>query len=354
MGQKDRGNQRALPITTLNANGRKVNKDRVYNRASESFIRITEMTTKYEAIWGIDVSKDWLDISINGQVTRIDQKEKNINHFVKKERDLDKITLAVLESTGGYELLAVDCLAKAGVTVHVAHPNKVRNYARARGRIAKTDKLDARIIEGYGKFIEPESIHALPSEQERKLNKMSTRLAQLKDLHHQESCRLGMATDKRIKCSHQRVLKILVKEIEETEATLLALIKADSQLSKKYELLRSMKGVGPTLAMTLLAELPELGRANKKEIAALVGVAPMTSESGKKTGKAMTQNGRKAVRQVLYMGALVAAHHNEKLKAFYQQLLAKGKAKKVALVAVMRKMIVILNAMVQTNTVFHA
>lgn len=310
------------------------------------------MKTKYEVVWGIDVSKEWLDISINGKVSRIEQTEKSVMGFIKTHKESDKNILAVMENTGGYELLAVNCLSQAEITVHVAHPNKVRAYARARGCVAKTDKLDARLIEDYGKFIDPKTIHALPSKLERELMAWSGRLTQLKELYHQEYCRLGMVTNKELKSSYQKMLNMAIKQMKQAEAHVLALIKKDNVLNKRYELLRSMKGVGPVLAMMLIAELPELGKISKKEIAALVGVAPMTKESGKKIGKATTHYGRKTVRNVLYMAALVAAHHNEKLKVFYQRLLARGKFKKVALVAVMRKMIVILNAMVQSNTAF--
>lgn len=305
----------------------------------------------YEVVWGIDVSKEWLDIAIEGKVARIEQTEKSINKFIKGNKT-DKNTLAVLESTGGYELLAVNCFEKAGFVVHVAHPNKVRSYAKARGRFAKSDKLDAKIIEGYGKFIDPKIIYDLPSPEQRELSALSGRLEQLKEAHHQESCRLGMVKELQIKRSHETVMKLLKEEIKIIEAELLNLIKTDEALNKRYELLCSMKGVGKVLAMTLIAELPELGEIGKKQIAALVGVAPMTRESGKCIGKSMTQFGRQHVRKILYMAALVAARYNARLKEFYQRLLAKGKLKKVALVAVMRKMIVILNAMVQSNTVF--
>lgn len=308
----------------------------------------------YEIVWGIDVSKEWLDISIHGKVKRIDRTEKSLNEFIKKNRVTEKRTLAVMENTGGYELLAVHCLAKAGLVIHVAHPNKVRHYAKAKGRLAKTDKLDARILEGYGRFIDGNTIRDLPSEKERQLGALSGRLAQLKETHHQEYCRLGMATEKIVQRSHKSLLQLLAKQIKAIETQLLGLIQSDELLLKKYELLRSMKGVGPVLAMTLVADLPELGNIGKKEIAALVGVAPMTKESGKYTGKSMTQQGRKSVRKVLYMAALVAARHNDVLKVFYQRLVAKGKLKKVALVAVMRKMIVILNAMVHSNTAFQS
>lgn len=314
----------------------------------------TKVEIKYEIVWGIDVSKDWIDVSIDKKVTRVNQTAKEIDAFIKDHQDLTKQTLAVMESTGVYERLAVRCLAQSGLIVHVAHPNKVRSYAKARGYLAKTDKLDALIIESYGRFIDPIEIHALMSEKELKLGDFSTRVAQLKMSYHQEMCRAGMVSDKKIKRSHDVLMRVIEKQKKELETELLRLIETDEGLNKKYKLLKSMKGVGPVLAMTLIADLPELGKLNKKEIAALVGVAPMTKESGKFRGKAVTQQGRESVRRVLYMAALVAAYRNDRFKIFYQKLLAKGKVKKVALVAVMRKMIVTLNAMVQTNTPFKA
>lgn len=308
----------------------------------------------YEIVWGIDVSKEWLDISINENVQRIDQTEKSILKFIKTNKMTHEKILAVVESTGGYERLVVECFSKAGFLVHVAHPNKVRAYAKARGRLAKTDKLDARMIEGYGKFIDPTIIYDLPSELEQKLSELNSRMAQLKEAHHQECCRLGMAREATVKRSHKSLIKVLKQQIEVIKDQILVLIQSDKGLTEKYNLLQSMKGVGPTLAMTLLADLPELGRISKKEIAALVGVAPITKESGKHAGKAVTQFGRHNVRKVLYMSALVAARHNDYIKSFYQRLLARGKLKKVALVAVMRKMIVVLNAMMQTNSAFRA
>lgn len=312
------------------------------------------MENKYDIVWGIDVSKSWLDIAMGNKVSRVEQDHESIVQFIKQHQCADKKHLAVVESTGGYELLVVNSLSKAGFIVHVAHPTKVRHYAKAKGYLAKTDKIDAQILANYGQFIEPEEIFELPSEAERELHALNSRLMQLKESYHQECCRLGMATDKFIKKSHQKVLKFLKKEQSFIEERLLSLIINDKLLHEKYTLLRSMKGVGPVLAITLLAELPELGKTNKKAIAALVGVAPLTKESGKKRGKASTGCGRQSVRKVLYMAALVAAQHNPRLKAFYQQLLARGKVKKVALVALMRKMLVILNTMVQSKTTFNA
>lgn len=157
----------------------------------------------YDRVWGIDVSKDWLDISIEGNVHRINQTNKAITGFIRKNKSEQGHTLAVVENTGGYERLVVNCLSNAGFIVHVAHPNKVRNYAKARGRIAKTDKLDAKIIEGYGKFIEPKIIHDVRTEFQQKLSALSSRLAQLKESHHQECCRLGLAIEAEVKRSHK-------------------------------------------------------------------------------------------------------------------------------------------------------
>jgi len=309
---------------------------------------------KYTHVIGIDVSKNWLDISLNGKVTRIDQTKSAITRFIKKITLSDESTLVVMESTGGYERLATDNFKDAGLTVHIAHPNRIRAYAKARGCLAKTDKLDAKIIESYGRFVDPSRIHGLPSKKERLMCSWSRHLSHLKASLHQQKCRIELVDDIHIKRSINKLIRIMTKEIEQIEKRLLHLVQSDETLKRKYKILCSMKGVGPTLAMILLAELPELGRATKKEIAALVGVAPMTSESGMRARKAQTHYGRQSVRRVLYMGALVGAHHNKRLKVFYQRLLAKGKEKKVALVAVMRKMIVILNAMLQKNTLFNA
>jgi len=311
------------------------------------------MNTIYENYWGIDVSKGWVDIAIENKVTRIEQTEKKIKAFIKANKGFSQKALAVVESTGGYERLITDCLSEANLTVHIAHPNKVCAYARAKGRLAKTDKIDAKLLSNYGRFIEAKDIRALPSKEQQELQLLGARIEQLKALHHQEACRMGLVTTKAIKKSQEAMLYLAKKQIEEMEALALGLIKADPELIGRYELLRSMKGVGPVLALTLLIDLPELGQVNKKEIAALVGVAPITNQSGQREGKAMTKYGRSGVRKILYMAALTACRHNPKLKAFYTRLVAAGKLKKVALVATMRKMLVILNAMVQSKTRFN-
>lgn len=311
------------------------------------------MNTAYTHYWGIDVSKDWIDIAIENKVTRVDQTEKAIKAFIKANKVHTGNALAVLESTGGYEKLAMHCLAEADLTVHLAHPNRVYAYARARGRLAKTDKIDAILLSNYGSFIDVTDIRALPSKEQEELQFLGARIEQLKGMHHQEACRLGLVTTKAVKRSQEALLRLIKKQINDMEQLALAIIKADPELIEKYDLLSSMKGVGPTLALVLLIDLPELGRVNKKEIAALVGVAPITNQSGQREGRAMTKHGRSGVRKILYMGALSACRHNPKLKEFYKRLLGAGKLKKVAIVAVMRKMLVILNAMLQSKTRFN-
>lgn len=312
------------------------------------------MDKEYEIVWGIDISKDWLDISVGGKVSRIDRDEGAIAAFVERQGALNKKVLVVMESTGGYEELVALCFSRRGFLVHVAHPNKVQAYAKAQGRLAKSDRLDAQLLEDYGFFIDQADIRALRTDSERQLNRLQAGLTQLKKLHHQESCRLGRAIEPLVRRIHEDLLTLLSKQIKEVEEQLLLLVETDSQLQAQYDCLCTMKGVGPLLALTLLSGLPELGKATKKEIAALVGVAPITKESGKKRSKSRTQYGRQSVRRVLYMGALSAVRYNPKMKTFYEKLLSKGKAKKVALVAVMRKMLVILNAMLQTKTPFQS
>lgn len=307
----------------------------------------------YEKYWGIDVSKDWVDISIENKAYRIHQVKEKIISFIKEHYKENEHVLAVLESTGGYEKLIARTLAELGVKVHIAHPNKVVAFAKARGRLAKTDKIDSHLLASYGRFVqEIEPIKDLKSPPQEALEELSARLMQLKEMHHQEACRLGMPISKPVQISHEKILCTLGTEIKSIQAQIEKLIEADPTIKAKYAVIRSMKGVGPVLALTLICELPELGKANKKEIAALVGVAPITNQSGQKSGRSSIRYGRSYVRKTLYMGALVACKHQPKMKSFYESLIQAGKAKKVAIVAVMRRMIVILNAMVQSNSHF--
>jgi len=309
------------------------------------------MRTTFEEYWGIDVSKNWLDIAIGDKAFRVEQNKKSIKEFVNFHKKVN--TLAVLESTGGYEKPMARYLEKSGVVVHIAHPNKVVAFAKAKGRLAKTDKIDAHLLKEYGKFINPNEIKKYITEKQEELELLGARLEQLKELHHQEICRAGIALSPLIKKSLKKTTMLIESQIKTIGKAIIAIIDSDPGLKEKYNLLRSMKGVGDVLSIALMTSLPELGEANKKEIAALVGVAPITKESGQKIGKASIRYGRPNVRRVLYMGALTACRYNLKFKDFYEKLVKAGKPKKVAIVAVMRKMIVTLNAMAQTKTYFN-
>jgi transposase len=300
----------------------------------------------YENYCGIDVSKEWLDFSLENNVFRVKQDKLQIKKFICKYLQAKASVLCVLESTGGYEHLVSGCLVETGISVHVAHPNKVVAFAKAKGRLAKTDRIDAKILAEYGEFIQGHELRSPSSKAQLVLQELSSRLAQLKMSRHQEGCRLGIVKTPKVRRSLEMMLKALDKQICELEEAILDAIKQDERLKKQFNILQSMKGVGKTLAMVILTDLPEVGTLNKKQIAALVGVAPITKQSGNWHGAATTKYGRATVRKVLYMAALVASRYNEKMRQFYDRLIANGKPKKVALVAVMRKMIVILNAMI--------
>lgn len=304
------------------------------------------MSIRFSVFCGIDISKEWIDIALNNSVTRLQQDKKEIIHFIKQHINVPKETLVILESTGGYEQLVAECFNDAGITVHIAHPNKVRDFSKAKGRLAKNDRLDAITLSEYGEFIDPNTIRPLRSKTLMKLNTFNARLAQLKEMHHQEACRLGTVKDLEIQKTHKQMMRLLAKQIAIIEAKMLQVIQSVPELASKHARLQTMVGVGPTLALTLISELPELGNASKKEIAALAGVAPITKDSGKQRGRAMTQNGRNGLRKILYMGALSAIRYDNKMKEFYKRLISLGKAKKVGIVAVMRKMLVTLNAMI--------
>lgn len=350
MGHQDRRDHNPSPITILNANGRRVSKTastiRHLNQPRKDII----MQTDFEAYWGIDISKDWLDIAIGDRVYHVEQREAAINEVIKQH--LTGHTLAVLESTGGYEYLAARCLSEAGVRVHIAHPLKVKAFGRAKGQLAKTDKIDAQLLKAYASFLEVSELKAPPSVEQWELQALGSRLNQLKAIRHQERCRQGLATGVMVKASIQQLLSVLEAQIQEVQASILSLIQRQPKLQERFTRLQSMPGVGPVLAMTLITDLPELGQANQKEIAALVGVAPITSQSGHQRGRASIKYGRFEVRKALYMGALSASRHQPRFKALYERLRAAGKPAKVALVAVMRKMIVSLNAMEQTEMSF--
>jgi transposase len=305
---------------------------------------------------GIDVSKATLDVSINGKHFKLKNTTKVISDFIKSEITDKKIAprLVCLESTGGYENTAMQAFFAASIPIHRAHPNKIHAFAKASGHFAKTDKLDARLLEKYAAFVAEEQNGDTP------LSEATLELQALKNLEHNlmndlhaYQCRLQHSSSKKSYKYLEMQIGFIKEQIAEIRAEIEAIIKSDDDLKKKQEILKSYKGIGDQVSNTLLAELPELGALNKKEIASLVGVAPKLFHSGTKTPNGHIFGGRFYVRKSLYMAALVAMRYNEEMKAFYERLVADGKAKKVALTAVMRKIIVVLNSMVKNNEYYR-
>jgi transposase len=297
---------------------------------------------------GIDVSKEWIDIATEKNSFRVAQLVEPIDEKIMEIKQLNPL-LCVLESTGGHERLILERLYAAGLKVHVAHPSRVRNFARAKGLLAKTDRLDAYVLSAYGAFVGEEAITVQSSIQQQKLSDLQARYEQLKTMLHAETCRVVNPVHIQVKKDIGRTIKFLKRSLERISEEIQEILTTDEVLKNQQQILCSMKGVGKVTSQTLIIDLPELGQLSRKEIAALVGVAPMNQESGKKRGYSRIQQGRSTVRRTLYMAALVAARYNEPLKIFYQRLVAAGKPKKVALVAVMRKMLITLNAMVRDN-----
>lgn len=299
-----------------------------------------------EVFVGIDVSKNQLDLAIWGQ--------ENVQQFTNDQKGIiallaqlkEKVpTLIVLEASGGWEMMLAAELAFAQQPVAVVNPTRVRAFARATGQLAKTDKLDAIMIAWFAKAVRPE-VRPLRDEQETHLNALITRRRQVVGMLTAEKNRRH-TTPGQVSERLQAHITWLEDELKSLEVEISDFIKRSPVWRAKEILLRSVPGVGPITAFTLLAELPELGTLNRQKIAALVGLAPFNKDSGPRRGKRRIFGGRAGVRCVLYMAALSASKTNPVIRKFYQRLLDNGKEKKVALTACMRKLLVILNAMVR-------
>lgn len=304
---------------------------------------------KIKSFMGIDISKNTLDIYWKEKFLKINNTPSAIEAFVLGEVILDPPTLCVFEATGGYERELRKQFQQAGIAVHEAHSSRVHAFGKACGHFAKTDKLDALLLYKYADFVsEKEQGDPLVDERVEEIAALRRLSAAMEKELHADKCRLKQmpkSCEKFLKSSirsRTRVLKAIHKEIREK-------ISAHADLAEKEAILRSMKGVGPKTAAVLIAELPELGHLSKKEIASLVGLAPKTQESGKKIGSAHIRGGRFDVRRALYMAVLSGIRCNGRIRKKYLELLARGKKKKVAMVAMMRKMIVWLNEMVRTG-----
>lgn len=310
------------------------------------------MTIVSQIYVGIDVSKDTLDIAVLGK--------KPIVQFANTKHGIAKLVwhlkqvrpkLIVVEATGGYEEAAVLALFEAGLRVALVSPQRVRQYAKAKGLLAKTDQLDAHLLAEYGEKIQPR-LFVGKSEERKQLSALVGRRKQLNDMRQAEKNRLR-STPVEMKASVKRVIAFLQAELKELEAQIHKFMKEHEEFSQQEKLLRTAKSVGPVTAATLLADLPELGQLDRKRIAALVGVAPMNQDSGKKHGYRKTKGGRADVRNVLYMSTLNGIQHNPLIQAQYEQLVKRGKEKKVAITACMRKMLTILNAMMRDQQPFR-
>ncbi len=297
---------------------------------------------------GIDVSKAWLDIAVHESeiAWRAENNVDGIGALVKRLKPMAPEAV-LLEATGGFEMLLVAHLQQAGLPVVVTNPRRVRAFARSTGRLAKTDKLDAKLLAHFAAAVRP-PIRRLPSEAEEQLTGLLTRRRQLVDMLTVEKNRL-VTVRPALKSDIEDHIVWLMAKLVKLDEEINQFIQSTPLWKEKDRLLRSVPGVGKVTSGTLLAMLPELGCLNRQEIAALVGVAPLNKDSGRKQGKRRVYGGRAAVRSVLYMAALSAKKHNPIIQKFYERLIHQGKEKKVALTACMRKLIVILNAMMRTQ-----
>jgi len=298
---------------------------------------------------GIDVSKNQLDVAVSSSKEKW-QFSNDENGIVQAVAKLKKLSpaLIVLDPTGGLEAPIAGALVDGGMEVAVVNARQIREFARSTGKLAKTDTIDAQIMAKFAAATNPPARPLLDKETQE-IKNLVNRRRQLLVMKNMEKNRLTTPA-KSIKPKIMKHINWLKKEIKEIDLELRRSIEASSIWREKDDLLQSIPGVGKVLSSTLLASLPELGSLNRKQIAALVGVAPLNRDSGTLRGRRSVWGGRAPVRTALYMAALVASRYNPVIKAFYQRLLANGKAKKIALVACMRKLLVILNAVLKLRT----
>jgi transposase len=307
-----------------------------------------------QQIVGIDVAKERLDVHVRPQAETfgIAADESGMHELVERLRQRCP-SLVVLEATGGYEVPVAAVLAAAGLPVAVVNPRQVRDFARATGRLAKTDALDAQMLALFGEAVRP-PVRALPDEQAPALGELVARRRQLVEMLAAETNRQRQARAPQIQqriAAHVAWLRAAVRELErELQAT----IRGSAIWREREELLKSVPGIGDVTAQTLIAELPELGQLDRRQIAALVGVAPLNRDRGAFRGRRMIGGGRETVRSVCYMAAVSAIRCNVVIAAQYQRLVGAGRPAKVALVAAMRKLLVIVNAMVRDGRHWQA
>ena len=296
---------------------------------------------------GIDVSKDRLDVAVHpgGEAFAVERNAAGLERLAVRLREVAPQIVA-LEATGGFETIAAASLAAAGLPVVVVNPAQIRSFAKALGQRAKTDPIDAVVIARFAEATRPEP-RPLPDEATRLLADLVARRRQIIEMIGAERQREKRMTVPHLRKSITRLLKALEKELASVDKDIDDAVRGSPAWRDKEDLLASVPGIGSTIARTLIAELPELGQLGRKQIAALAGLAPFTRQSGQWRGRSFIGGGRTAVRTALFMGAMVAKRHNPVLKVFFDRLVAAGKPRMVALIAVARKLLTILNAILR-------
>jgi transposase len=300
---------------------------------------------------GIDVSNQTLDVHVRprGEVFAVGRDEGGLAELVDRLHAGGTVDLVAVEATGGLETIVVAALATAGFAVVVVNPGQVRAFARALGKRTKTDPIDAAVIAHFVEATAP-AIRPLPDAATRHLGDLVARRRQIVAMKTAERQRLRLAPPGSVRRSIERLIAALERELAGLDKDLDGAVRGSPIWREAEDLLSSVPGVGPTTARTLLAELPEIGTLDRKQIAALAGLAPFTRQSGTWRGKSFIGGGRAAVRAALFIATLVAVRFNPVLKAFYRRLLDAGKPKMLALIAVARKLLTILNAIMRTRT----
>jgi transposase len=300
-------------------------------------------------IVGIDVSKDRLDVAVrpSGETFVVERNNAGLERLTQRVRELAP-QLVALEATGGFETIAAAALAAAELPVVVVNPAQIRAFARAIGQRAKTDPIDAAVIAHFAEATRPQ-VRALPDEATRLLSDLVGRRRQIVEMMVAERQRQKRLTIPHLRASIDRLLKALQKELTNVDADIGGIVRGSPAWREKEDLLVSVPGVGPVISRTLIAELPELGQLSRRQIAALAGLAPFTRQSGRWRGKSFIGGGRAAVRTALFMGAMVAKRFNPKLRSYFDRLVAAGKPTMVALIAVARKLLTMLNAIVRDH-----
>lgn len=308
---------------------------------------MAELTTSINV--GIDVSKDWLDVVVlpSGETWRTKNEEGAIRELIQKLQQL-KPERIVVEATGGYEQMLAVQIYLAGLPLCRVNPKRTRYFARSLGLLAKTDKLDGKVLALFGERVKP-PLTRLPGEKEQELSALITRREQISNLLVSERNRLHTAP-KQIHSSLNEHIAWLKNELKKLERQINDFVNNDPDFKEKAELMTEVKGVGKKTAAKLIADLPELGHCDRKQIAALVGIAPHNRDSGRKSGQRYISGGRADVRSILYMATLTAIRCNPLIREMYQRLLKAGKKKKVAIVACMRKLLTILNAIIRDRS----